>query len=1161
MKELRKVSHLSLKAKSKIEDEMRKLRVEQWKAYNSLLKSNAASKSFMESLGRFYDGELYFFLETLKDHLNEKFRKETPIYRRDYEKAWLHFQASDTDKTEVERAEKHMSDASVGIEHFFREVGQIYEASKSIQNAKLKMKPAEAVARSIMLGFPFELMDGDVANVPVVWIKQVFSELKSSLTDKKILTLSILGLQSSGKSTLLNAMFGISFSVSAGRCTRGMYMHLLPVKTGNFDFDFVLVVDTEGLRAPELSSQKYQHDNELATMVLGMADITIVNIKGENTSEVNDILQICVHALLRLKMANKKLRLRQSCIFIHQNVSAVDAEDALFYARKKLHEELDRITLEASQLENNDVKQFKDIIDFESNEHVWYFSDLWKGDPPMATVNPGYHNKIKTVKAAIFERLAKRKTSYLNIADTITHFEDLWNGILANDFVFSFRNSLEIRNYNALEDRFTAFVWELEKFKNNLVREFKHDIKQCQSYRELSTGTKGFREKCEIRFGDKISEIKKKLIAYFEDSDNKSDIAHWKDQKLQSWETYAKDFNIKLQIEMKYLQDHMLVDLQMSEAFDRNKREIADKASILAEKIKGNTPTKEEMESTFESLWSKWIAKWDVEEDKEDEDDIQATLKHILNDRFHRNSHLIGPELDAHPWHDRNMQYRCLEKSLDNVDFKPYITVRWELFKKAKSEQQKVNVYQICYQIVLQIINSIFREVDTKLTDLSKTDWKFNKTDVKEISNCILEHIEQHNRDGNNEFYITEACKVKLNVVVFGQSLPLFKKLTKQYQDKYSMKEKLNKHRDIVWGHFSDIVQQKTSDIVARNRFCEIIRENVEEYVRQQLSDLVFTYIVDEFSAAKHELNIRILTDLAEQDDFGQCVQYVNDVYNYSFRWMERFINKRCFAEPPHGKYYYFAEIETRKIITKILEFVRIEGQLDLKEWIGQFQIKIRNDLPIQPEAFYLVHGQTVSDMDDFQNKILEDLCDVRQRIVETFFQDTADSITWQNPTPYNKVMEKLWGCKSVCPFCKEPCKWNSIHEGSPHSCIQHRATGLSGWRFIVSEILIIESCSFNVQSNNSFKCGSSGLCNRDSNKCSKTGKTEKYHPYRNYEQFVPDWDIHPCPSVSSSVYWAWMLCKYNEKLAEYYGIVKAEIPVGWNSYSKEDAIKSLREY
>ncbi|CAC5381527.1 Interferon-induced very large GTPase 1 [Mytilus coruscus] len=219
-------------------------------------------------------------------------------------------------------------------------MGQIYEAvctckttDKTLQD--LKRQLPMVTAKLLLHGLPFEIMDGDAANVPIVWVTAVLRNLKKIIGDKQLLALSVLGIQSSGKSTLLNAMFGLQFAVSAGRCTRGVFMQLVNVDDKRFPFDYILVIDTVGLRAPELGHQKYSHDNELATFVIGLGDITIVNIKGENTAEVKDVLQISVHAFMRLKLANTRLNIKQSCVFVHQNVPAFDANDKMMCERQK----------------------------------------------------------------------------------------------------------------------------------------------------------------------------------------------------------------------------------------------------------------------------------------------------------------------------------------------------------------------------------------------------------------------------------------------------------------------------------------------------------------------------------------------------------------------------------------------------------------------------------------------------------------------------------------------------------------------------------------------------------------------------------------------------------------------------------------------------------
>src|SRR6218665_1173381 len=85
-------------------------------------------------------------------------------------------------------------------------------------------------------------------------------------SNAKVFVLSIIGVQSSGKSTLLNALFSLQCPVSAGRCTRGIYCHLVAVDEESLhtEYDYLLVVDTEGLRATHLTGKSTFKDNELA---------------------------------------------------------------------------------------------------------------------------------------------------------------------------------------------------------------------------------------------------------------------------------------------------------------------------------------------------------------------------------------------------------------------------------------------------------------------------------------------------------------------------------------------------------------------------------------------------------------------------------------------------------------------------------------------------------------------------------------------------------------------------------------------------------------------------------------------------------------------------------------------------------------------------------
>ena len=92
---------------------------------------------------------------------------------------------------------------------------------------------------------PFEIIDGDCLEMPKDIMKKVFSSIPDNC-----LVLTIIGPQSSGKSTLLNFLFGCDFATSEGRCTRGVYGTYFRLNDPRIsNFDGIFVIDTEGLFA------------------------------------------------------------------------------------------------------------------------------------------------------------------------------------------------------------------------------------------------------------------------------------------------------------------------------------------------------------------------------------------------------------------------------------------------------------------------------------------------------------------------------------------------------------------------------------------------------------------------------------------------------------------------------------------------------------------------------------------------------------------------------------------------------------------------------------------------------------------------------------------------------------------------------------------------
>ena len=222
-------------------------------------------------------------------------------------------------------------------------------------------------------------------------------------------------------------------------------MQLLKVEEtfrAELGIDFVLVVDTEGLRAPELSHKSQNHDNELATFVIGLGSLTLINIFGENPSEMQDILQIVVQAFLRMK----QVKISPSCLFVHQNVGEVTAKDQTMEGRRQFEEKLDAMAAIAAEEEQcSDVTCFSDVIKFDVNTHVYYFAHLWDGNPPMAPPNPHYSHNVQELKSRILVTAQQEsRGSIMKISDVKFRVQDLWRALLNENFIFSFKNTQEV---------------------------------------------------------------------------------------------------------------------------------------------------------------------------------------------------------------------------------------------------------------------------------------------------------------------------------------------------------------------------------------------------------------------------------------------------------------------------------------------------------------------------------------------------------------------------------------------------------------------------------------------------------------------------------------------------------------------------------------------
>ncbi|KAG9329901.1 hypothetical protein JZ751_028637, partial [Albula glossodonta] len=474
----------------------------------------------------------------------------------------------------------------------------------------------------LLSGYPLELMDGDAAHVPLTWIKAVLDELTKTIGDRKVFVLSILGLQSSGKSTLLNTMFGLQFAVSAGRCTRGAFMQLVEVDSSirnQLGYDFVLIIDTEGLRSPELSTKiSLTHDNELATFIIGIGDMTVINIMGENPSEMHDILQICVQAFMRMK----QVKITPSCIFVHQNVAEAAAGDKNIEGRRRLLEKLDEMAQMAAEEEHVDgISCFSDVIQFDIETQVFYFKGLLEGDPPMAPPNPSYSQNVQQLKTKLLTVASwQEKCKFSSLSEFKCRVSDLWTALLQENFVFSFRNTVELMVYNSLEQKYGDWSWKLRKHFLNLQTKLQNQIGSGLmldvSLVDLTA-----------EFDKVYNPLKKEIEKYFTEDKNKETLIKWK----ANIETRFKSLRHELiDRTVKQCKDLLNSKKSRSELDQRKAKytdELTEQSKRLASELKSLHLKDEQIIEEFDNLWVNWTTEVLKSQPREEPVNVKAVVE------------------------------------------------------------------------------------------------------------------------------------------------------------------------------------------------------------------------------------------------------------------------------------------------------------------------------------------------------------------------------------------------------------------------------------------------------------------------------------------------------------------------------------------------------
>ncbi|XP_037649643.1 up-regulator of cell proliferation-like [Sebastes umbrosus] len=1191
--------------KSKLQEEKIKI----WKE-QSKQEMSKGMKLFIQTLSTSDKEKRDFFLKWMKFQFNTHSRDKLTTLRNDFKE-----QCKEKNTKLITELGQALMESSLGLEHYMREMGLIYEVSlQSPGLTEISRLPGVA-AEMLLDGYPLELLDGDASNIPERWVKDVLMELHRKVGEKsRLLVLTVLGVQSTGKSTLLNTMFGVQFPVSSGRCTRGVFMLVLKVGEdiqSKLNFDFILLIDTEGLKSPDLAQleDSFEHDNQLATFVIGLSDITIINIAMENSTEMKDVLQIAAHAFLRMTIIGKK----PVCHFVHQNVAGVSAHTKNRKERQHLLDQLNDMTKIAAQMEKQStIKAFTDVLDYDIEKNNWNIPGLWHGTPPMAPVNTGYSKAVADLKQGLLETVKRDGSNHVSqIPDFLERMKSLWKAVKYENFIFSYRNTLVAHAYNNLCKEFSQWEWEFRKEILSWQAEAETEILNADNESQVDTWRRLVESKkheVSNRITLEQTKMKDKLSNYYKEKKDKHVklIEKHKMEFFNSINSLGKEINHSVCNKLDCTLELKISSKKAQDIQGKCTAVIEEQVMKLLSDFKENSTLSDaQLKHEFDKMWAK--ATEDVP--GLTEDDIPASILNQLRKHFsnsNSNQELLNIDIPK----EIGEKKKIFKTSSDHVnspvdkDLQSYANRVIETSTKFVLDKTKTNkdYHESFTRDLLEKIDESLKnckhcetntqfEIDLKLHICGIASREFLKMHQKFIKAMDPRIQLEKFKDGYSSDFIGLYKRKALELKMRSEK-------AQEIQGKFSgvIEEKVRKllsgckensdaqlkdEFEEMWAEATKdvpgVIEQKdpkikdqySSDFIAlyrqidddcKRKATHFVRLCIKPAAEEYISKYLGIEILDEIMNSHPEYSSRsffqynIQKELLEKADFESFVKYIQNYEIYVKDWIFQHIRQNMSEDKTLCKLKNKKlQIITDKITEAIKKATKGKdgNQLpdkteSITELINNMRKCLIKDISISESSEKSTLFRIQCTCHPFINSLNKSLSELKKQLQEEFSnsEDITETLSKLPIKPQEELFKRVFGCGQQCPFCKVPCEAEGKDHKQHHAAI-HRPKGLGEYRYDATKKLIETLCTTDVQSERRF---------------SNSDTKGKWHPYKDYTKYYPDWLIPPDPTIQASDYWKYILVQYNDKFAQEFNAKPADVPKAWRNITKKQALKGLKD-
>jgi hypothetical protein len=413
---------------------------------------------------------------------------------------------------------------------------------------------------------------------------------------------------------------------------------------------------------------------------------------------------------------------------------------------------------------------------------VWYLKNLWQGNPPMARVNNEYSESVVNIKCKILNKaLTMNNKSFKRLTDIVEQAHSLWKGILNEDFVFSFRNCLEIKAYLEMRDVVQVELLRLEcLICDKLFQISQENFSRCDEINSLrNVADHLISDLHELLLNEKIK-TEETIEKYFHGNNYKDVTIQWKNSQ-----------QIRVNLLFETLQEIIRKHVEgILKGIDQQKnfKELRKRSVEVANAHKRQRLTNEKINQLFEDIWKECLSKVDTSSTctTKNRRKMQTVFLRCLENMFKHKHDLLKQALIETNFLTPKSNVKQLAKSfcetgINKTDIR-FVRPYW-LF-----ERHFVFGLNHRMKYVETRVNQIFELLDWKIKEICQLNDKVTEMSVNKLMHVLYFSLEAIL---SGDFELEASFYVKIYIHVSRHAHPIFESHNEEYIKTYGTSVRL----------------------------------------------------------------------------------------------------------------------------------------------------------------------------------------------------------------------------------------------------------------------------------------------------------------------------------------------------------------------------------